>query len=570
MSTQPSPEDPIAGLLAPLFAIRSESDLGIGDTRTLIDFIDWASGIGFRLVQLLPINETGNDHSPYNAISSVALDPTTIATTPADLPDLSEEAFRAIVAEIDLDALRSGPVLYEQVKPLKNRLLRAAFARFEANSESSDNERARQFRAWQKEHAHWLGGYALFRWLKEKHGDSEQWDQWDPAVQTLEKARGWLAALEHAEREEVLTSIRFYEYVQWVAFAQWREVKAHADRKGVLLMGDVPIGVSYYGADVFSHPELFHLDWSGGAPPERVFKSDPFTQKWGQNWGVPMYRWEVHQENDYAWWRQRVARVKEFFHLFRVDHILGFFRMYGFPWRPEENEAFLPLSEEQARERTGGKLPHFIPRDDHSPENREANQREGERHLRALLKEVGPFALIGEDLGMVPDYVRPSLAALGIAGFKIPQWEREGDGRLISGNHYQRLSVVTYATHDHPPLALFWEQMSDAAAAGDGHQRWELEQFAAFAGLSVHGPAEYTREIERALLKALFCSHSWIAVVMITDLFGSRKRFNVPGSFSRTNWSERLDRSINRWREDPAVLALMGEVRALIQESGRA
>src|SRR5690606_38152820 len=103
-----------------------------------------------------------------------------------------------------------------------------------------------------------------------------------------------------------------------------------------------------YSADVFSEPDIFDLEWSGGAPPERVFAADPFTVKWGQNWGVPLYKWDVMAGDGFAWWRERVRTVREVFHLFRVDHILGFYRIYSFPWRPQRNEEFLPLEPEEA------------------------------------------------------------------------------------------------------------------------------------------------------------------------------------------------------------------------------
>lgn len=566
-----SPDVPLAGVLCPLFALRSEEDLGIGDVKALRGFARWARAYGFRLVQLLPINETGNDNSPYNAISSIAIDPATLALSPRELPDLTEEDYQAVLAETDLHALRSGPVQYHLVKPLKRRLLEKAFEQFwKLHGTRSSSKRGNAFLDWVEEQGSWIGEYSLFRALMDENGGSEVWDRWPEEQQTLERARQWLAAQPRTYRLEFEQKRRFFEYVQWVAFSQWQALKQECEAMGVALMGDVPIGVSYYGADVFAHPEIFNLKWSGGAPPERVFKSDPFTEKWGQNWGVPMYRWDRLEANNFGWWRERVLRVRSIFHLFRIDHVLGFYRMYGFPWRPERNAHFLPLSEEEARRETGGELPHFIPRDDSTWENREANRRDGERYLRALLEEVGEHRLIGEDLGVVPDYVRPSLTSMGIAGFKIPQWERGEHGRLIPGRDYQRLSVVTYATHDHPPLAVFWRQMSDAAAAGDGHQRWELEQFAAFAGLRVYGPHPFTPEVHEALLRALFESNSWLAIVMVTDLFGSEQRFNVPGAVAASNWSERLAHSPREWETDAQVKAWMERVAALVRAGGRA
>ena len=564
-----SPEKPIAGLLAPLFALRSEADLGIGDTQSLRQLVDWAADIGFRLVQLLPINETGNDNSPYNAISSVAIDPTTLAISPVDIPDLSQNDYVALVGDADSDALQGGPVNYKLVKQIKRALLEKAFAAFLAGSYRVADERGEAFRAWLKAQAGWLEGYATFRVLMDINRGSEMWDTWPEAQQTYASAVAWLAAQPAEAQTDFARRKLFFQYVQWLAFGQWQALKAYCDSKNVALMGDVPIGVSYYSSDVFTNPEIFDLKWSGGAPPEKVFKSDPFTEKWGQNWGVPIYRWDVLRKTDFAWWRQRVRMVREIFHLFRIDHVLGFYRMFGFPWRPGRNDEFLPLTEAEAKERTGGHLPHFIPQDDSTGEFREANRLAGEEYLRALLEEVGEFRLIGEDLGVVPEYVRPSLTSLGIAGFKIPQWERQANWHLISGADYQRLSITTYATHDHLPLAAFWEEICHAAKSGDAHQRWELGQLGHFAGIEVEGPQTFTAEIHEALLNGLFESNSWIAITMITDLFGSKKRFNVPGAVADSNWSERLNRTVPQWKQDKTLMAKMARISELLKRSGR-
>ena len=138
-------------------------------------------------------------------------------------------------------------------------------------------------------------------------------------------------------RARLETRRDFHCYVQWIAHQQWREIKAYAEQQGVALMGDIPFGVSYYSADVFAHPERFALDWSGGAPPEPYFKDDAVTQKWGQNWGIPLYRWDVMRSHHFDWWRQRVHGVREIFHRFRIDHVLGFYSLYASPWRPRRH-----------------------------------------------------------------------------------------------------------------------------------------------------------------------------------------------------------------------------------------
>ena len=575
-----TPDRPLAGLLAPLFALRGKNDLGVGDVGALREFVDWAAEQGFSMVQLLPVNETGNDNSPYNAISSVALEPATLEITPGAVPDLSAEEIAEIAKGVDLGVLCSGPVAYSMVKGLKATLLARAFGNFLARTWRSHGVRLRRYRKFCRDEAGWLEDYALFRVLVEENAGSERWDLWPGEQRSVAGARSWLAAQKAAKRREIGRFVHFRKYVQWLAWEQWAAVKKHADRRGVALMGDIPFGVSYYSADVWAQPEIFDHVWSGGCPPERIFAADPFTYKWGQNWGIPLYRWVALRERDFDWWRQRVRKVRGCFHLFRIDHILGFFRIYGFPWRPQFNADFLPLTEEEARARTGGELPHFVPSEDDTEAHKAANCAQGEEILKVLLAECGPFRLIGEDLGVVPDYVRPCLARLGIAGFKIPYWETGTDGTMTPGADYQRLSVTTYATHDFEPLRAMWERwMAKIEAAENGDPEsfaardaaWnEVRRLAAWAGFEVAQITPYDDEVHERLLGALFQSNAWMAIYMITDLFAASQRFNVPGAVSESNWSQRLAQPVFAWRDDPVLTAKMTRVREILRATGRA
>lgn len=567
-----SPDSRIAGILAPLFALRSDRDLGVGDIATLRELIDWSAAAGFRLVQLLPINETGADNSPYMAVSSAAIEPTTLEISPGTIPGLSQADFDAVLATVNLPQLRAGAVAYSVVKSLKRMLLERAFESFARTDLARNTGRARAFRAWAARQEAWLEGYGLFRFLMDENHVNERWDLWPLEQQTFASAHGWLEGLSGAARKRIEKRLRFYKWVQWLAYAQWQGVKTYAEERGVSLMGDVPFGISYYSADVFTEPELFDLEWSGGAPPEPAFQDNPFLARWGQNWGVPLYRWAVHEETGYRWWKRRVCLTRKIFHLFRIDHVLGFYRIYGFPWRPQRNEDYATLSHEEARQRTGGLLPRFFPCDDGTEEHRQENRRHGERILRVLLEETGPFSLIGEDLGTVPPYVRPSLTSLGIAGFKIPLWENKQDGWLIDGADYQHLSLATYATHDHEPLRAWWETRTRAVNEGGparGSAWDQLVKLAGFAHLELREARPWGDELHETLLRALFACGSWMAVCMVTDLFGSAQRFNVPGAVAESNWSERLPYPISVWRTEPDIVAKARAIRRLLKETGR-
>ena len=204
-----SPNERIAGVLAPLFALRTETDLGIGDIEALRQFIDWSRDLGFRLVQLLPINETGGDHSAYNAISSRAIDPTTLHLAPSSPVDLTAADFAEVTSGIDLPALRRGPVRYEVVKPLKKQLLERAFANFSARQPNDD------FVAFCAAESAWLEDYTLFRVLMEWNGERETWDEWPQA--SMELARAWLYSLGKEERAQFEERRQFFRYLQWIA-----------------------------------------------------------------------------------------------------------------------------------------------------------------------------------------------------------------------------------------------------------------------------------------------------------------------------------------------------------------
>lgn len=566
----------LAGILIPVFSLRGVDDLGIGDVSSLHEFIGFASETGFGFVQLLPITETGPDNSPYNAISSVAIEPMTLDCTPSGLKDLSQEAFDEVMADYDLEALNQGSVQYTQVRELKHRLLHKAFDSFCDTVLGKVDLRADAFAKFCKSESGWLNDYCLFRFLMDKQGGSQVWHQWPEDWQTKESALNYVMDLAKSDPDGVDRDLQYYAYVQWVAFSQWKEVADYAASKDVSLMGDIPFGVSLYSCDVWAEREIFDMDWYGGAPPEKLFKDDLFVQKWGQNWGIPLYNWDKLEERDYDWWRQRVSKTTEIFGMFRVDHALGFYRIYAFPWNPVHNGEFLELNQEQAAARCGGREPGFKPRADDSYESSQKNREEGEKYLRVLQEAAGDAEIIAEDLGTVPDYVRPSLAELGIAGMKVPQWEFT-DGHVSSGLHYPACSFAAYATHDHFPMKPQWDQALNQMSQSEHEspEWWEarnfLETLIAFAGIEKPGGEipSYGPEVWGQLLRALCFSNSDRVAVMMNDFLMSEDRINVPGVMDGTNWSYRLDVSAKELSVDPEYWELRESLKNVLNESSR-
>ncbi|MFC5050145.1 4-alpha-glucanotransferase [Rubritalea spongiae] len=538
-----------AGVLFPVFSMRREGDLGIGDTTAVKQCLDWFAEHRLGFLQLLPINVTGSDRSPYSAISSVALDPLYI-----DLEKIKGVGAAALrkAREACGVARISASVDYATVWQVKSEVLSAAFAKF------CEREGDGEFETFKKEHRSWLEPYCKYRWLIDEAGGEEDWSLWPEEFNTREKAMVYEGRRKRKEGAEVNTAQDYYAWEQWHAFGQWEEVRRHADKVGVRLMGDVPIGVSYASADVFFEPEWFHLDLFGGAPPETEFKADAFTTKWGQNWGVPVYRWDAIEGSGFRWWRQRIGALSSIFHQFRIDHILGFYRIYSFPWHPRENEKFLPLSLKQAAEKTGGRLPGFYPREDDTMVHKAQNLLDGDRYIRAVLSAAGEAEVIGEDLGTVPEYVRPHLLELGVAGFKVCHWEKDAQGEVMAGADYPECSFACFTTHDMAPMKIQWEECRKEMEEGPEKKEAaaKLKAISEFAGLEVMRKGKsypaFSHKIKYALLDALMRCHSRYVGVMINAVGESPIQINFPGTVGDQNWTYRVSwefGNVPKWME---------------------
>lgn len=306
-----------AGVAIPVFSLRGERGYGIGEFADLAPFAEWAADQGMNLVQLLPINDTSSsftweDSYPYKAISTAALHPIYLnldrvfQDCGAPLPDDYAERRAALNALPQVD--------YEAVIKDKQDYLRQLFARA-GKAMLVRNEFLEYFH----EQAHWLRPYAAFRRLRDRHGtaDFSQWGEF--AAYSAEKCAAWFEA-DAPEYDETL----FHCWVQFHLDRQLGEALAAGHKRGVAFKGDLPIGINPWSVEAWVEPELFHMDRQTGAPP------DAFAVL-GQNWGFPTYHWPRMAADGYGWWRRRFQRMSAAFDALRIDHILGFFRIWEIP-----------------------------------------------------------------------------------------------------------------------------------------------------------------------------------------------------------------------------------------------
>jgi 4-alpha-glucanotransferase len=502
-----------AGLLLPLFSLRSGRDWGIGEIGDVPALCRWLAAAGHRLLQLLPIVEmSAGERSPYAALSAFAIDPIYLSLDAVE--DFAAAGGRSAL-EAAIDAARADSHIdYDGVRRTKRRALEMAFARFEAAG--GDAEAFRRFRT---REAGWLGDYALFRACQERYG-GRLWTAWDPGLRDRDPA-----ALAEASTT-LARPVRFHEYGQWLAATQWEAARREAAALGVALKGDLPFMVSANSADVWARQDEFRLDATLGAPP------DPFNAS-GQEWGLPVCRWDTMVRGRLAWLRGRAARAAALFDAFRLDHVVGFYRQYVIGADGERG---------------------FVPADE--PDQIVL----GERLLRTTREAAGAAELIGEDLGVVPPFVRTSLAALAIPGYRVLRWEDEA-GVFRDPRGYPQRSVATTGTHDTSPIAVWWENELDDDA------RRALARVPAFSPLASAG-ATFTPAVHAALLDGIYVAASDLVVLPFPDAYGGRERINVPATVATTNWSYRLPWTVEELH-GPASEPLRTRLRALAERHGR-
>ena len=470
---------------------------GIGDLGPQsYRFVDWLASTGCKLWQILPLGPTGYGDSPYQCFSAFAGNPYLLSP--------EEMLADGLLTQNDLDELKTLPasrVDFGLLIPKKVTLLQKAFSRFQ----SSPEHLRESFDYFCAENAFWLDDFALFMALKDANGGGA-WNGWPEALRSRKKT-----ALAKA-RKELVESISKHSFFQFLFYRQWHKVRKYANDKGIQIVGDIPIFVAFDSADVWANPELFFLDESGNPTVVAGVPPDLFSTT-GQLWGNPLYNWEVHKKEGYAWWLSRVRASLQFMDILRFDHFRGFAGYYEIP-------AGEPTAEHG----------RWVP----GP---------GKDFFRAVDKYLGDglitpgtgLPIIAEDLGLITPDVIELLEAFDLPGMRVLQFAFTGPENPFLPHNYIPNCVAYTGTHDND-TAVGW-----FAAAPDPEREFAKRY------LGVDG-SDFAWDLIRAVWKSV----AVFAIAPMQDVLGlgGEARMNFPSKLGG-NWEWRMNE--NDLREDQAA-----------------
>ena len=496
-----APEDfRVAGTLVPVFSLRTRRSFGVGDFGDLRQMVDWVATSGQRLLQILPINDTTSSHTwgdsyPYSCISVFALHPQYVEL--GALPKLKKEADRKRFEALRLELNALSQIDYERVNNAKLEYLRLLF-----QQEGKKVLASADFKSFFEEAQAWLVPYAQYCSLRDTYGTGD-FSQWPDHRQWDENDRKALSTI-----GTQLGDVAFWYFVQFILAQQLSGVHAFARTRGVILKGDIPIGVARHGCDVWQEPRYFNLNGQAGAPP------DEFAED-GQNWGFPTYNWDEMLRDGCQWWERRFRNMARYFDAYRIDHVLGFFRIWEIPMPVKSGllGQFSPALALSRDEIYGYGISHetlmntvcpiiksadvstnvLFLRDHKNPEvfhprisaqKTEAyaalsdqekhafdvlyeqyfyhrnNQFWYEEAMQKLPKLVRATRMLccAEDLGMVPACVQWVMDELGILSLELESMPKEAWVRFGHIERNPRRSVATISSHDTPTLRMWWDE----------------------------------------------------------------------------------------------------------------
>jgi 4-alpha-glucanotransferase len=456
-----------AGVSFPLISVFTEKSYGCGDIFSLNVLYHWAIETGLTILQILPLNDLGYGRSPYSSISAFAIDPVYISLHLLGIAEYK--------TEIPKDGLDLRKVRADKISFLRNH--------FQKNYDLQLIKKLEDFSTKNS----WLRPYAAFKILYEKN-NGIHWTQWKEGSKYTED-------LETRSIRENIQEAHFQYWLQYVAYDQLKQVKEKMEMVGVYLKGDMPILTSDNSADVWHRSNLFIRTLTSGAPPD-YFNAE------GQNWGFPVINWEEMRKSGFSWWKERLAYLENFYHLYRIDHVLGMYRIWAIPLgaksakkgyyhpqigvsRKEFNlvklipEDFIELDliyefrEDHYifywdfyKEKGYESLPEEIkarlfPLSYLHLKEEEATWRKNGEEILDFLVENSRMFPCAEDLGAVPKFVRDSIFERNLVGLDIIRWTRSfEDGSYIPPAKYRKMAVSALSVHDTSTAMGWWKEAS--------------------------------------------------------------------------------------------------------------
>ncbi len=470
-----------AGILLHISSLPSKYGIGCF-SREAYDFVDWLKDAGQTYWQILPVGPTSFGDSPYQSFSTFAGNPYFIS-----LEALIEEG---VLKEEECEAAELGDnpedISFDKLYHNRYPLLRLA-------CERSELSRYPEYHAFVKANKWWLQDYALYMAIKDSLGGIP-WDKWPEDLSMRDEI-----SLEEKE-EELKKDVEFYQYLQFKFFEQYNDLKAYANKKGVKIVGDIPIYVSMDSADAWANPELFQLDEKNvpvavaGCPP------DGFTAD-GQLWGNPLYKWDYHRKQNFAWWISRLKYCFELFDVTRIDHFRGFDEYYS-----------IPYGDKTARNGHWEKGP-------------------GIDLFRAVEKKLGKNAVIAEDLGYLTDTVREMLRDSGFPGMKVLEFAFDARDSSATNDYlphrYPENCVVYTGTHDNETIAGWYGSIT-------GEEQELVREY-------LCDSLTPEKELYRPLIALAMRSKANTCIIPIQDYLGlgNEARMNTPSTIG-INWRWRL------------------------------
>lgn len=400
-----------AGVAVPLFSVRSKKSIGIGEIPDIKIIIKWCELTGNTILQLLPLNDTGFDFAPYNSVSSFALDPMYLSLQ--GLKEVNLSPFKKDIRELRTKFQNTKDKVDYAIKQDKIDLLWRIYRRSYLNG-------LRKFDNFIEDNIYWLKDYATYKVLKFVN-ENDGWEDWDEKYKSRDKD-----VIDKFEKDNQ-EKLRFHYWMQWQLFEQMNSVKKYSEERGVFIMGDIPFLVSRDSCDVWANREYFDLNLLSGAPPDMYFAN-------GQRWGMPPYsRLEIEKDN-YKYFTDKLKYAEYFYDMFRIDHFVGFFRV----WTIEENE---PAE-------TGGLNGKYSPAGEHLWEDT------GRKLLDSMVAESSLLPC-AEDLGTVPECSGRVLWDYGVPGMDVQRWIKDTND-FIPKEKFRWLTVATVSTHDSSSLVEWW------------------------------------------------------------------------------------------------------------------